>query len=226
MKKTIKAVILLVSLTAMGGATFASERALRPSLEQLQKLIVSTTPETRVDKIDHERRVVRRLDVVDDDGVIRMSLGRDEAIIDGISYKRSIPFSGMLLYDDKGSERGGWGYTPANGGAVVFAVDHPAHDASGLRVMPDGSVLFQMIAAPPLLREPALGNRLVPAVPTATRLKLRLAPDGTPLVELGDRQGRTRVRLTVSDDDGGALEFLDADGNLVRSFAPESGVNP
>lgn len=222
MRINIKIAVLLASFVAAGSPAFAQDEPARPSLDQIKKLIVSTTPETRVDKVDHDRLVVRRLDVVDDDGVIRMSLGRDEAILDGISYKRSIPFSGILLYDDKGSERGGWGYTPANGGAVIFALDHPAHDAAGLRIMPDGSVMFQMIAAPPLLREPELGNKLVPGVGTATRLKLRLASDGTPLVELGDKQGRTRIRLTVSDEDGGALEFLDADGNLVKSFAPET----
>ncbi|MGL3822933.1 hypothetical protein [Sphingopyxis sp. R3-92] len=226
MKKHVKLAAVIAPLAILGGATLAQEQPVRPSLDRLKEMIESTTPETQVSKVDHERLIVRRLDVVDDKGVIRMSLGRNEAIVDGIAYKRSIPVGGMLLYDDKGSERGGWGYSPANGGAVVFALDHPAQDATGLRVLPDGSVDFQMIAAPPLIREPALGNKLVPAIKTPQRLKLRLAPDGTPLIELSDKQSRPRIRLTVSEDGAGALEFLDADGKVVRSFAPEREALP
>lgn len=226
MKKRMKIAAVIAPLAIWGGATLAQEQSVRPSLERLKEMIESTNPETHVSKVDHERLVVRRLDVVDDKGAIRMSLGRNEAIVDGIAYKRSIPFGGMLLYDDKGSERGGWGYSSANGGAVVFALDHPAQDATGLRVLPDGSVDFQMIAAPPLMREPALGNKLVPAIKTPQRLKLRLTPDGTPLIELSDKQSRPRIRLTVSEDGAGALEFLDADGKVVRSFAPEREALP
>lgn len=226
MKKHVKIAAVIAPLAILGGATLAQEQPVRPSLDRLKEMIESTDPETRVSKVDHERLIVRRLDVVDDKGVIRMSLGRNEAIVDGIAYKRSIPVGGMLLYDDKGSERGGWGYSPANGGTVVFALDHPAQDATGLRVLPDGSVDFQMIAAPPLIREPALGNKLVPAIKTPQRLKLRLTPDGTPLIELSDKQSRPRIRLTVTEDGAGALEFLDADGKVVRSFAPEREALP
>lgn len=214
----------LAGIVLAGGAyAVAADGPARPSLEKIKSMVASMNAETRVEKVDHERLVVRRLDVVDENGVIRMSLGRNEAVMDGISYKRSIPVSGLLMYDDKGSERGGFAYSPANGGTVLFAMDHPAKDATGWRVSADGSVEFLMVEAPPLLREPALGNKLVPGVASPQRLTIKVSADGTPLIELADKQAKPRVRLTVNQEGFGALEFLDASGAVIDTFAPGTG---
>ena len=52
-------------------------------------------------------------------------------IIDGIQYKRAFNVAGLILYDDKGSERGGFGTADVEGGMAVLALDHPAMDAVG-----------------------------------------------------------------------------------------------
>lgn len=196
----------------------------RPSLEALERNILDRSPETHVDAVDHERIIAKRIDIVGDDGVIRMTLAADTPppIIDGIQYKRVFGVSGLILYDADGNERGGFGVADTqNGTAAVLALDHPAMDAVGWRVMPDGAVSFSINQAPPLLREPGLGDRLVPGVATSTRIRLDVAADGTPAVALADAADRTRVRMTVTPEGYGAIEFLDAEGKVVHVLAPE-----
>jgi len=196
----------------------------RPSLETLQRIIADRAPQTRVEAVDHERITARRIDIVGEDGTIRMTLSANTPppIIDGIQYKRAFDVAGMILYDDTGSERGGFGVadTPA-GTAAVLALDHPAMDAAGWRASPDGSVMFVINQAPPLIREAGLGNRLVPGVEAPTRVKLSVAADGTPMVALADAGNQPRVRMTVTPEGYGAIEFLDAAGKVVHVMAPE-----
>ncbi len=195
----------------------------RPSLGALQRIIESRSPETTVATPDHDRITAQRIDIVDENGVIRMTLsGRTPApIIDGIQYRRAFNVAGLVLYDDKGSERGGFGTADVAGGMAVLALDHPAMDAIGWRVSPDGEVAFSINQAPPLLREPALGNRLVPGVKTCTRIRMVVGADGTPAIALSDKADRARLRLTVTEEGYGAIEFLDAEGRVVHTLAPE-----
>jgi hypothetical protein len=81
-----------------------------------------------------------------------------------------------------------------------------------------------MNQAPPLLREPELGDRLVPGVSSPTRVTLSVAPDGTPAVALADAEGQSRVRMTVTPEGYGAIEFLNAAGEVVHTLAPEADL--
>ena len=203
----------------------AIARPAAPSIETLEKIIADRDPALRVESVDHERITAKRIDIVGDDGTIRMTLAADTPapIIDGIQYKRAFDVSGLILYDARGSERGGFGVADLpDGSMAVLALDHPAQDAIGWRVAPDGAVSFSINQAPPLLREPALGNRLVPGVATSTRIKLDVAADGTPSVALADAEDRARVRLTVTPEGYGAIEFLNAAGEVVETLAPEA----
>jgi hypothetical protein len=193
-------------------------------IEKLKKDIVSRTPQTRATKIDHERLTARRVDIVDENGVIRMTLAAPTPapILDGIQYKRAFPVSGLVMYDKNGSERGGFGVADIEGSAALLAQDHANVDAIGWRVMPDGSVSFIINERPPIRREPALGNAIAPAPNAMTRVEMRVSADGTPSIGLTDKQERTRLRLTVTDAGYGAVEFLDADGKVVETFAPEA----
>ncbi|OEZ02427.1 MULTISPECIES: hypothetical protein [Stenotrophomonas] len=213
------------SVLALGAQAEGSASPKRPSVEQLQKLIVSESPETQVIAPDKERITARRIDIVDEKGVIRMTLsGQTPApIIDGLQYKRAFNVAGMVLYDEKGSERGGFGTADVDGGMAVLALDHPAMDAIGWRVSPDGEVRFSINQAPPLVREPRLGNRLIPGVETPTRIQMTVAADGTPAISLKDQQDRARLRLTVTAQGYGAIEFLDAHGKVIHTLAPEAG---
>jgi hypothetical protein len=196
----------------------------RPSVETLQRLIVDKAPQTRVEAPDSERITARRIDIVDEQGVIRMTLsGKTPApIIDGIQYKRAFNVAGMVLYDDKGSERGGFGTADVDGGMAVLALDHPAMDAIGWRVSPGGEVSFSINQAPKLIREPALDNKLIPGVQAPTRIGLVVGADGTPAIALNDKADRTRLRLTVTAEGYGAIEFLDAQGKVIHTLAPEA----
>nr|WP_313040156.1 hypothetical protein [Brevundimonas diminuta] len=198
----------------------------RPSLEVLERIIETRTPETRIETPDHDRISARRIDIVDADGTIRMTLSgaTPPPIIDGVQYKRAFNVAGLILYDDKGSERGGFGTADVEGGMAVLALDHPAMDAVGWRVSPDGSVSFVFNQAPPLVREPGLGGALVPGVQTPTRMRLSLAADGTPAVALSDRNDKPRLRLTVTEEGFGAIQFLNAEGQVVYTIAPEADL--
>jgi hypothetical protein len=214
-------VFVLITPAAVVSAQTAPKR---PSVETLERIIASRTPETRIETPDHERITTRRIDIVDADGTIRMTLAgaTPPPIIDGIQYKRAFNVAGMILYDDKGSERGGFGTADVEGGMAVLALDHPAMDAVGWRVSPDGSVSFVINQAPPLLREPALGDALVPGVQVPTRMRLSVAADGTPAIALADRDDQPRLRLTVTEAGYGAIEFLNAAGDVVHTIAPEA----
>jgi hypothetical protein len=210
------------------GAVLAqdAEAPRRPSLETLERIIETRTPETRVEVVDEDRITARRIDIVDADGTIRMTLAADTPapIIDGIQYRRAFGVSGLILYDEKGSERGGFGVADVDGGLAVLALDHPAMDAIGWRVSPDGSVSFSINQAPPLIRDPGLGDRLVPGVETPTRVRLTVAADGTPAVALADKADRVRVRMTVTPEGYGAIEFLNAEGEVIQTLAPEADL--
>ncbi|TWI04627.1 hypothetical protein IP90_00760 [Luteimonas cucumeris] len=214
---------ILWSVASVVAAQTATEPK-RPSLEALEKIISDRTPKIRVNAVDHERITAKRIDIVGDDGTIRMTLSANTPppIIDGIQYRRAFGVSGLILYDAKGSERGGFGVADTPGGtAAVLALDHPAMDAVGWRVSPDGSVAFTINQAPPLIREPGLDNKLVPGVQTSTRVKLSVAADGTPAVALSDANDQARVRMTVTPEGYGAIEFLDASGKVIHVLAPE-----
>lgn len=222
--KTLDCIILAVSSLALHAHAAEQASPKRPSVEQLQKVIVSRAPQTRVEAPDSERITARRIDIVDQNGVIRMTLsGQTPApIIDGIQYKRAFNVAGMVLYDDKGSERGGFGTADVDGGMAVLALDHPAMDAIGWRVSPDGEVRFSINQAPPLIREPRLDNRLIPGVQTPTRIQMAVGADGTPAIALNDKQDRARLRLTITPEGYGAIEFLDAQGRVIHTLAPEA----
>lgn len=218
--------LVLTASAICAGPTVAQESPRRPSLEVLEKIIETRTPETRVVTPDYDRIIARRIDIVDADGTIRMTLaGTTPApIIDGIQYKRAFDVAGLVIYDEKGSERGGFGTADIEGGAAVLALDHPAMDAIGWRVSPDGSVSFVINQAPPLIRDPGLGGALVPGVLTPTRMELSVAADGTPTVALSDKNDKPRVRLTVTEEGFGAIEFLNASGEVIHTIAPESDL--
>jgi hypothetical protein len=215
-------VACVLSLLACAAcAPAAAEEPRAPS--KLEQAILSRSPEVRVDKVDQERLAVRRLDIVDDKGVIRMSLGSPTPapIVDGIQYKRAFPVSGLVIFDKDGSERGGFGVADIEGTAVVIAQDHVNGDAIGWRIMPDGSVTFQINERAAVKREASIGGRIAPTNAAASRIRLNVAPTGTPSIALADKQDRPRLRLTVTDEGFGSIEFLDSEGRIVDSITPE-----
>lgn len=210
----------LVALTCAGQA-----RAEETAATRLREGVVGTSPEVRVEHVDHETLRVHRLDIVDANGVIRMTLAGDlpNPIIDGVEWRRSTPVGGLMLRDDNGNERGGFGYA-SRYGAVVFALDHNNGEAAGFNTLPDGSANMILISRPPQARDIDLGDRLVPS-PSTTPVQVSVGPDGAPALTLRDSADRPRIRIRVTSDGYGMIEFLDAEGNVVDQLAPEQTPN-
>lgn len=228
----VKWLLLGIGLVAAAGtAVSAQQGGLPPGmLEKLKTIIVDTDVNMVIEKPDHDRLAVRRLDIVDEKGVIRMTLaaGSTQGVLEGIAYKRAFPVSGITLYDENGSERGGLGVADVPGSAVVVASDHANHDAIGWQVRPDGSVSFAMNGREPMIREPALGNRLVYGLNAKSRLSMNLAADGTPSLELADKEGRARIRLVTGVGGAGEIQFLNEAGKVVQTLSAEGlvGIKP
>lgn len=137
-----------------------------------------------------------------------------DPVLEGVEKPRVAPFSGIVIRDEEGNERGGLGHLGGANGRVLWALDHPSYDAVGTVVADDGSVTFLMNQAPS-----ASAGR--DGVECATRLRLNLAPDGTPEVSLADAHDRPRLRLSLRADGAGAIEFLNAAGDVVHAIVPE-----
>src|SRR5690606_7398138 len=90
-RTTTMGVLAVLALLTAAPATAQDVAPKRPSLEVLERIIETRTPQTRVEAPDHDRITARRIDIVDADGTIRMTLsGATPApIIDGIQYKRA-----------------------------------------------------------------------------------------------------------------------------------------
>lgn len=88
---------LALTLALLAAPALAQEAPGRPSLEALERVIETRDPEVRVETPDHDRISARRIDVVDGDGVIRMTLAADTRapIIDGVQYRRAFDVSGL-----------------------------------------------------------------------------------------------------------------------------------
>ena len=54
---------------------------------------------------------------------------------------------------------------------------------------------------------------------------MTVAADGSPSIALADKQNRPRLRLSVTKEGFGAIEFLDAQGKIVDTLAPEALKN-
>ena len=190
--------------------------------EKAQPVIVDKNPQTHVAKVDQDRLAVHRLDIVDANGVVRMTLAAPapDPIVGGKTYKRVFPASGLVLYDANGDERGGMAVADVPGSAVVVASDHANTDAIGWRVSPDGSIDFSLVERPPVETDAASG-KVVAATKATTRVNISVAANGTPAIALADKQNRPRVRITVSPEGYGEIEFLDANGKIVSTMVPE-----
>lgn len=86
----------------------------------------------------------RRLEIVDDKGVVRVVIGQDPK-----DTQRRARACGMTVHDTTGAERGG--FSTFDDMSVVFAMDaptgvgHKMRDRIGLQVAPDGSASMGLI---------------------------------------------------------------------------------
>ena len=219
-----KAVVAAGAVLLAAGAAAAQATGSDPKIVQAVRRAISTmTPQTRVARPDHERLTARRIDVVDSKGVIRMTLAGEtpNPIVDGIEYKRSVaPLGGLIIWDENGDERGGIGFNPGSS-RTQLSFDYSAQEAVAVVAGEDGTSEIIMKSLAPETRLPEFGSRRLPLSVGQERLRVRVRPSGEPEIILADAQERPRVRLAVTSEGYGALEFLDANGRVVSSLVPE-----
>jgi hypothetical protein len=185
-------------------------------------LVTDRAPKVKVnaDEVNFERLATRRVDIVDEKGVIRMTLAAElpNPVVDGIEYKRNAPISGIMIRDDKGNERGGIGFHAS--GRVLLALDHVNGEAVGLAALEDGSTEVFLGGRGEVVRDPRLGGRIVPALGSAGELRISIDKKGGQALNMTDRQGRTRLTLHITEEGHGEIRFLDADGKVVGRYGP------
>ncbi len=167
---------------------------------------------------------VHRINVVEPDGTIRMIVS-DRAsfpgmIVQGREKPYSRPFSGVLLYNDEGTETGG----------LVFG-GHK--DASGQVVDSGVSLTFDKYGAPQQIVQLAgvedvhdrfsglAINGFTEAGVHNRRLWLGRDASDTASVALMDTEGRKRIVMQVMKDGSANLSFLDERGKVVKQIVPQ-----
>lgn len=197
----------------------------------------------------HDHLTVERLDVVEPDGQLVLSLGNSrrlpKPLIDGrtIETERSAP--GLVFFDGHGWEVGGLVYQtggpggPASG-AAQLSFDQVRNDqVVVLRYQEDGESrsaglhVLDRAREPDLVQLLALEERLSRASPAeraaaekelahvAAERVFVGSSDETAAVRLSDRQGNERIRLLVDRAGDARIELLDAAGAVVERIPRE-----
>lgn len=216
-RKYMQLAIAVAGLTAASSSTATSQGS------SILDYVETQSPEIKIDRIDRDRLTVRRIDIVDEHGVIRMTLAGKlpNPVVDGVQYKRAFEVGGIMLRDDQGNERGGFAFNKGIGGPLI-ALDHPDSEAAGFALRPDGTVLMVLVQAPKHEYSKELGGAMIPSSDsTLASIEARVSPEGKTSFALTDQIGRERIRLRVHKDGYGMIEFLDADGTIVKTIAPE-----
>lgn len=189
---------------------------------------------------------VGRINIVDADGTVRMVLSNHELFptqfqFGSETFTHENRGPGVLLYNDEGVECGGliWGGGMRNGQRTAGAsltfdqydqdqVVQLYYDETGgqryyglsIYDRPVNQGLAQMFretmqlrAMPPGPEKDEARRRLGEG--HAQRLFVGREPDGA-TIRLADAEGRTRLRVRVDDDGATQVEFLNAEGKVVR----------
>jgi hypothetical protein len=167
---------------------------------------------------------VHRINVVEPDGTLRMVISdRDRlpgVIVKGKeSPKVDRPGAGMLFYNNEGSENGG----------LVFGGHR---NEKGEIVDSGGSLTFDKYGASQIVQLAGVDDKndkfagLVVNDQNNSRRNRRVwvgrGEDDAAVVSLMDANGRKRIVMQVASDGTASLDFLDAEGHVVRHFIPSN----
>jgi hypothetical protein len=163
---------------------------------------------------------VHRINVVEPNGTLRMVISDHDrlpgVIVMGKESPKTRPQAGMLFYNDEGSENGGLifgghgndkGEIVDSGGSLTFD-KYNANQIVQLAGVDDKDDRFAGLAV----------NDQNPR--TKRRIWVGRREDGAAVVSLMDATGRKRIVMQVTADGVPSLDFLDADGHVVRRFIP------
>jgi len=189
---------------------------------------------------------VERVNIVEPNGQLVLVLANTERLPDPLIAGKTIETSrtgpGMIFFDGKGWEVGGLTYSTRTTENGYRASGHLSFDQYRndqvvyLNYADDGQQKSAGLYVVDRAREPHIDEllRMRDAAANASpderaAIQAKLAgsaaqrifvgsADETAMVRLRDRSGRDRIRLLVEADGAGRLEFLDADGKVIRTF--------
>jgi hypothetical protein len=167
---------------------------------------------------------VHRIDVVEPDGTLRMVIS-DLDRLPGVivkgkeSPKVDRPGAGMLFYNNEGTENGGlvFGGHRNEKGEVVDSGGSLSFDKYGQT----GGQTVQLVGVDDKDNQFA---GLAVNDQNNSRMSHRIwvgrKDDGAAVVSLMDAKGKKRIVMQVAADGTPTLDFLDADGQVVRRLIP------
>lgn len=189
---------------------------------------------------DRTHLQVERLDIVEPDGQVVMTLANTDRLPDPLIAGKTVGTDrtgpGILFFDGKGWEVGGISYGTADDGSAGghFSFDQFHNDqVVFMTYSDDGKEKQAGLHVVDRARQPTLDKLLAEAariegLPSAERqaAEQRLSSlaaervfvgstDETAIVSLADRAGRERIRMTVDPAGEAGIEFLDERGEVV-----------
>src|SRR5215472_16062388 len=180
-------------------------------------VLTGATPQ-RIESFDSIK--VHRIDVVETDGTLRMVIANHErlpgVIVKGKEFpKVDRPEAGVLFYNDEETENGGLifgGHRDGNGEVVNSGVSL-SFDKYG-----QGKQIVQLAGVDD--RDNKFAGLAVND--QNRRIWVGRKEDGASVVSLMDGNGKKRIVMQVTTDGTASLDFLDADGHVVRRLVPSS----
>lgn len=165
---------------------------------------------------------VQRINLVEPDGTLRMVISNHAKfpglIVRGKEQPFDRPQSGMLFYNDEGSENGG----------LIFGGHR---NAKGEIVDSGGSLTFDKYDANQIVQLAGVDDKddkfaglmvgeSKPGGDSPTRIWVGRKEDGAATVALMDGNGRKRLVMEVPESGTAKISFLDADGKLLSELVP------
>ncbi len=166
---------------------------------------------------------VHRINVVEPDGTLRMVISDSDRmpgiIIKGKALpKLDRPQAGMLFYNDEGTENGGliFGGHRNEKGEVIDSGASLSFDPYGQ------SQQMVQLAGVEDMNNQIVGLAINDPKDHARnrRVWVGRGEDDSAVVSLADAKGRKRIVMQVNADGAASLNFLDAEGHVVRRIIP------
>ena len=161
---------------------------------------------------------VHRINVVEPDGTLRLVISnRDRlpgVIVKGKEFpKVDRPGAGMLFYNNEGTENGAlvFGGHRNEKGEIVDSGVSLSFDKYG-----QGSQIVQLAGIDDK------DNQFAGLAVNDERHRIWVGRkgDGAAVVSLTDAKGRKRIVMQVTADGAASLDFLDAEGHVIRQLIP------
>lgn len=174
-------------------------------------------------KLAFDEITVKRVNVVDESGKLRMVLSNSDRfpnpIVKGKEYPRSIKPAGVVFYKPNGDEAGGIALVEVNGIVKNFmAFDYSNSEAFGMGITETAKGEYGS-GLTILDRKPLDSD--IEKVGSVGPERIAISnDDGTARVSVNDAKGKERIRLAVDKDGDAKIEIKDADGKVVFSAPP------